>query len=70
MTHTPSRIVLAGLAGLVLLATPAEAVAAVCYQLPFPNPNLADGNGSSPLALAKGRGFTAMERMIAEAGGK
>ncbi len=47
MTHTPSRIVLAGLAGLVLLATPAEAVAAVCYQLPFPNPNLADGWGST-----------------------
>ncbi len=39
---------LAGLVGLVVFAAPAaEALAAVCYQLPFPNPNLADGWGST-----------------------
>lgn len=37
----------AGLAGLAVFAAPvAEALASVCYQLPFPNPNLADGWGS------------------------
>ena len=47
MTHTQPRLMLAALAGLALFAAPVEALAAVCYQLPFPNPNLADGWGST-----------------------
>ncbi|PCC68527.1 Myxococcales GC_trans_RRR domain-containing protein/MYXO-CTERM domain-containing protein [Nannocystis exedens] len=40
--------VLARLAAVALVAAPAAAAhAAVCYQLPFPNPNLADGWGST-----------------------
>jgi uncharacterized protein len=34
------------------------------------NPNLADRNGASPLALAKGRGYAEMARLITAAGGK
>ncbi len=40
-------LVIAGLAGLAMFVGPAaEALAAVCYQLPFPNPTLNDGWGS------------------------
>jgi len=40
-------LVVLGLAGLAFFAAPAaEALASVCYQLPFPNPNLDDGWGS------------------------
>ena len=47
-THHTRGLVPAVLAGLVVFAAPAaEALAAVCYQLPFPNPNLADGWGST-----------------------
>ncbi len=34
------------------------------------NPNLADRSGATPLALAKGRRYTAMVEMIAKAGGR
>jgi hypothetical protein len=34
------------------------------------NPNLADGNGATPLTLAKGRGYAEMARLITAAGGK
>lgn len=34
------------------------------------NPNIADRSGSTPLALAKGRGYKAMADMIERAGGK
>lgn len=41
-------LAIAGLAGLAWFAAPvSDARAAVCYQLPFPNPNLADGWGST-----------------------
>lgn len=43
-----TRLALARLAALALVAAPAAtAHAAVCYQLPFPNPNLSDGWGST-----------------------
>ncbi len=34
------------------------------------NPNLADGSGTSPLRLAKGRGYTEMAKLLVKAGGK
>ena len=34
------------------------------------SPNISDRSGATPLALARGRGYTAMAEMIARAGGK
>jgi ankyrin repeat protein len=34
------------------------------------NPNLADGNGDTPVALAQQRGFAAIARIVRQAGGR